>query len=179
MINENTNCRTGPSADYELVVTFLSGESAKIVSQTTDDSYVLVEDPNNPEQSCWLFTQYVTISGDLTGLPVATPPPPLVNFTMDFTRIQVCGSYFLEFKVVNTGTKTLQAYTIVAKDLISHSQQTTNPGWFLIFWMGVSYKKKSVISTPVRWVTSLQTTLAMTQVVIPLRQPLRSALTMI
>ncbi len=126
LINENTNCRTGPSADYGLVVTFLSGESAKIVSQTTDDSYVLVEDPNNPGQSCWLFTQYITISGNLTSLPVATPPPPLVNFTMDYTRIQVCGSYFLEFKVVNTGTKTLQAYTIVAKDLTAHSQQTTS-----------------------------------------------------
>ncbi len=126
LINENTNCRTGPSADYELVVTFLSGESAKIVSQTTDDSYVLVEDPNNPGQTCWLFTQYVTISGNLASLPVATPPPPLVNFTMDFTRVQVCGSYFLEFKVVNTGTKTLQAYTVVAKDLTAHSQQTTN-----------------------------------------------------
>jgi hypothetical protein len=126
LINENTNCRTGPSADYGLVVTFLSGESAKIVSQTTDDSYVLVEDPNNPGQTCWLFTQYVTISGNLASLPVATPPPPLVNFTMDFTRVQVCGSYFMEFKVVNTGTKTLQAYTVVAKDLTAHSQQTTN-----------------------------------------------------
>jgi hypothetical protein len=126
LINENTNCRTGPSVDYELVVTFLSGESAKIVSQTTDNSYVLVEDPNNPGQSCWLFTQYVTVNGDLTGLPVATPPPPLVNFTIDFTRIQICGSYFMEFKVVNSGTKTLQAYTIVAKDLSSHTQQTTS-----------------------------------------------------
>jgi hypothetical protein len=104
----------------------LSGDSAKIVSKTTEESYVLVEDPNNPGQSCWLWTQFIAISGDLSGLPVATPPPPLVNFTMDFTRVQICGSFFLEFKVVNTGEKTLQAYTIVAKDLTAKSQQTTS-----------------------------------------------------
>jgi maltose-binding protein MalE len=49
---------------------------------------------------------------------------------MDFTRIQTCGSYILEFKVVNTGPKTLQAYTIVAKDLVAHSQQTTSSTTF-------------------------------------------------
>ena len=126
VVNENTNCRTGPSADYGLVYTFMSGDTAKIVSKTSVDSYVLVEDPNNPGQSCWLYTQYVTINGDLSSLPVATAPPPLVNFTMDFTRVQTCGSYFLEFKVVNTGVKTLEAYTIVAKDLTAHTQQTTS-----------------------------------------------------
>jgi hypothetical protein len=130
LVNQNTNCRSGPSAEYQLVVTFLSGESAKIVSRTTVDGYVLVQDPNNPGQSCWLWTQYVTINGDLSSLPVATAPPPLANFTMDFTRIQTCGSYILEFKVVNTGSKTLQAYTIVAKDLVAHSQQTSSSTTF-------------------------------------------------
>jgi hypothetical protein len=130
IINENTNCRTGPSADYDLAVTFLSGESAKIVSNTTVDGYVLVEDPNNPGQACWLWTQYVTISGDLSSLPVVTPPPPLVNYSLEFTRIETCSSYMMEFKVVNTGQKTIQAYTIVAKDLTEHTQQTTNSARF-------------------------------------------------
>jgi uncharacterized protein YgiM (DUF1202 family) len=130
LVNQNTNCRSGPSADYDLIVTFLKGDSAKIVSRTSVDGYVLVEDPNNPGQSCWLWTQYVTISGDLSSLPVATAPPPLVNFTIDFTRIETCSSYILEFKVVNTGQKTIQAYTIVAKDTNAHTQQTTNSTTF-------------------------------------------------
>jgi uncharacterized protein YgiM (DUF1202 family) len=125
-INENTNCRTGPTADYTVVVVFMSGEQAKITSSTTLPDYVLVEDPNNPGQSCWLWTQYVTINGDIASLPVATPPPPLVNFTVAFTLVQNCSGYSMEFKVVNTGQKTLQAYTVVAKDLTSHTQQTTS-----------------------------------------------------
>ena len=32
--------------------------------------------------------------------------------------------------MVNTGPKTLQAYTIVAKDLVAHSQQTTSSTTF-------------------------------------------------
>ncbi len=130
LVKENTNCRSGPSADYPLVVVFLSGESVKIVSKTTMDSYVLVEDPNNPGQSCWLWIYYATINGDLSSLPVATPPPPLVNFSMDFTRIDICGSYSMEFKVVNTGQKTLEAYTIVVKDLSTNSQQTNSKTTF-------------------------------------------------
>lgn len=125
-INENTNCRSGPSADYTVITVFMSGETAKIVSKTTLDDYVLVEDPANPSQSCWLWTQYVTINGDLSTLPVATLPPPLVNFTVAFTMVKECEGYSIEFKVINTGTKTLQAYTIVAKDLTSHTQQTTS-----------------------------------------------------
>jgi hypothetical protein len=129
-VNANTNCRSGPSAEYPLIVTFLTGETAKIVSKTTLNDYLIVGAPTNSSETCWLWTQYVTINGDLSSLPVATAPPPLANFTMDFTRIQTCGSYILEFKVVNTGSKTLQAYTIVAKDLVAHSQQTSSSTTF-------------------------------------------------
>jgi hypothetical protein len=130
LVNENTNCRSGPSADYPLIVTFLTGETAKIVSRTTLNNYLIVGAPTNSLQTCWLWTQYVTVNGDLSSLPVATPPPPLVNFTMDYTRIDTCGNYSLEFKVVNTGQKTLEAYTIVVKDLSANSQQTTSKATF-------------------------------------------------
>jgi hypothetical protein len=87
---------------------------------------VLVEDPVNPNQSCWLWTQYVTMSSDTSSLPVATPPPLLVDFTITFSLIKECYGASLEFMIVNTGAKTLQAYTIGAKDLTSHTQQTTS-----------------------------------------------------
>ncbi|NJD57960.1 MAG: hypothetical protein C3F13_18940 [Anaerolineales bacterium] len=125
-INENTNCRTGPSSDYTLVMVFMSGITVKIVANSAFDDYVIAEDPANPSQSCWLWTKYVTINGSLSNLPVATPPPPLVNFTTGFTMVKECEGYSLEFKVINTGTKTLQAYTIVAKDITAHTQQTTS-----------------------------------------------------
>jgi len=125
-VNENTNCRSGPSTDYPVIVEILAGTDVKIVSKTTLDNYLVVEDPSDPTQTCWLYTQYVTTSGDLSSLPVATPPPPLLSFTFDFTKLNYCGGYSLEFEVINTGPKTLQAYTIVAKDLTEHTQQTTS-----------------------------------------------------
>jgi hypothetical protein len=109
-----------------LIVALLSGEDVKIVSKTTLEDYLLVENPENPVQACWLWTKYVSINGDLSSLPVATPPPPLLNFTLAYTKIETCGSFSLAFKVVNTGSKTLQSYTIVAKDLSANSQQTTS-----------------------------------------------------
>jgi uncharacterized protein YgiM (DUF1202 family) len=124
-VNENTNCRSGPSSDYPSIVVILSGQDVKIVSKTTLDSYLIVEDPTNTAQTCWLWTQYVTVNGDLSSLPVATPPPPLMTYTMTFTKIETCTAYSLEFKVTNTGSKTLQSYTIVAKDLTEHTQQTS------------------------------------------------------
>jgi hypothetical protein len=131
-VNENTNCRSGPSSDYPLIVTILSGQDVKIVSKTTVDSYLIVEDPTNPPQSCWLWTQYVSTSGDLSSLPVATPPPPLMSYSMVFTKIETCATYSMEFKVTNTGSKTLQSYTIVAKDLSEHTQQTSSSTVFSI-----------------------------------------------
>lgn len=130
-VNEGTNCRSGPSSDYDLVATFMSGEDATIVSKTTYNTYVLVENPQNPGQSCWLYTQFVTISGDLSSLPVATPPPPLLAFTLSFIDVEFCnGGYSLAFSVVNTATKPLQSYTIVAKDITANSQQTTTNNYF-------------------------------------------------
>jgi hypothetical protein len=126
LVNENTNCRSGPSADYTLIYTFLAGQTAKVVSRTTLDDYLLVENPENPPETCWLWTQYVTASGDLASLPVATTPPPLVSYSLAFTRIQTCSVYSIEFKVLNTGTKTIQAYTVVVKDLTSYTQQTSS-----------------------------------------------------
>ena len=140
-INENTNCRGGPSADYPVIVVFMSGYDATIVSRTTLADYILVGAPNNTLQTCWLWTHYVTVNGDLSSLPVATPPPPLVNFNMDFTRVDTCGGYIMEFKVVNTGIKPLEAYTIVVKDLSANSQETTSKMTF-DFMNGCFIKKE-------------------------------------
>jgi uncharacterized protein YgiM (DUF1202 family) len=125
-VYENTNCRSGPSSDYPVIVVIMNGQDVKIVSRTTLDSYLIVEDPTNPPQSCWLWTQYVSTSDDLSSLPVATPPPPLMSYSMVFTKIETCATYSMEFKVTNTGSKTLQSYTIVAKDLSEHTQQTSS-----------------------------------------------------
>jgi hypothetical protein len=128
-IIKNTNCRSGPSTIFPIIFIALEGEEPRIVSNTTISDYVIVEDPSNPGQTCWLWTQYADIIGDLSGLLVATPPPlptPSTNFKLTYYKVETCTGWSLAFKIVNTGLTTLQSYTIVAKDRTENTQETTS-----------------------------------------------------
>jgi len=132
-VNQNTNCRSGPATTYPLIYTAMKGESLNIVSKTTLDDYVLVEVPNAPGQTCWLWTQYVTVQGDLSTLPLATPPPtptPAVVYSISYLGIEPCTGYSLAFKVINTGAKPLQSYSIMATDQSSGNVETTDSNVF-------------------------------------------------
>jgi len=132
-INENTNCRSGPSTTYPLIYTAMKGESLNIVSKSTLDDYVVVEVPNAPGQTCWLWTEYVTVQGDASTLPVATPPPtptPAVVYSISYLGIEPCTGYSLAFKVINNGAKPLQSYSIVATDQSSGNVETTDSNAF-------------------------------------------------
>jgi uncharacterized protein YraI len=132
-INENTNCRSGPSTNFPVIFTALKGDSLNIVSKSTLDDYVVVEVPNAPGQTCWLWTEYVTVQGDVSTLPVATPPPtptPAVVYSISYLGIEPCTGYSLAFKVINTGAKPLQSYSIMATDQSSGNVETTDSNVF-------------------------------------------------
>jgi hypothetical protein len=132
-INIDTNCRSGPGTLYSIIFTALKDSDVKIVSNTTVSDYVIAENPANPGQSCWLWTRYVTINGNLSSLPVTNPPPtptPSLRFTITYFRIEDCTDWSVAFKVVNTGSRTLQSYKIVAVDLNENTQETTTKNHF-------------------------------------------------
>lgn len=125
---QNTNCRSGPATTFPLVFVALKGESLKIVSGTTLQDYVIVENPTDPGQSCWLWTEFVDIQGNLTGLPMTNPPPtptPALRFSLAYLQIEPCTGWSLAFKVTNTGSVPLQSYTIVATDQTADNTETT------------------------------------------------------
>lgn len=74
-----TNCRTGPSPDYPLVILFNPGATAPIIGKysTSSVNYWIISLPNN-SATCWLWGAYATTQGDTSNLPVMTPPPPTV-----------------------------------------------------------------------------------------------------
>jgi hypothetical protein len=74
-LTQNTNCRGGPLAVYDLIRTFLIGESARITGKNAGGDYWYVTDPNQPGKDCWLWGRYAQVSGDTASLPVFTPPP--------------------------------------------------------------------------------------------------------
>ena len=125
---KNTNCRSGPSTAFPMVFIALQGESLKILSGTTVDKYVIVENPTVSGQSCWLWTEFVEVQGDLTGLPVVTPPPTptsSIRYSLSYVRIDACTGWSLVFKVTNTGSSTMESYTIVATDQTANNTETT------------------------------------------------------
>jgi uncharacterized protein YgiM (DUF1202 family) len=79
-VSVNTNCRTGPGTQYDLVGALLVGQVGIVVGKNTATGYWII---NNPGQSgtCWLWGQHATVSGNTAGLTEyaipATPTPAL------------------------------------------------------------------------------------------------------
>jgi hypothetical protein len=72
-LTENTNCRTGPLAIYDLIATVLTGQQVEIVGKSAAGDYWYVTTPNG--RDCWLWGRYAQVSGDTSQIPVLTPPP--------------------------------------------------------------------------------------------------------
>jgi hypothetical protein len=79
-VTSPTNCRTGPSTDYDLVFTMNPGATAQVVGKDTPDNYWIINKPTGG--TCWLWGQYAVLSGSTGSLPEYPPPPkPTPKFT--------------------------------------------------------------------------------------------------
>jgi len=90
-VREQTNCRTGPGQDYEVVFTYLSGKKLEIAGRYDPDNYWLVKSDESPTGTCWLWGEYVEVTGSywvvssVTPPPTSTIPPPLApSVTWEF-----------------------------------------------------------------------------------------------
>jgi hypothetical protein len=132
-VNEATYCRVGPSAKYSSNFIALAGTDLNIVSQTTVKNYVVVQNPDNSTQTCWLWTHYVTVNGSISGLPVVTPPPQptqTADFVLDFYRVEYCEGWAPSFNIINTGSTTLQSYKVEVKDRTQKVTKTVSGRFF-------------------------------------------------
>jgi hypothetical protein len=75
-VSQDTNCRTGPGVQFDLVSALLIGQSAEIVGRNTASNYWIIKTPGG-SGTCWLWGQYATVSGNIAALPeIASPPTP-------------------------------------------------------------------------------------------------------
>ncbi len=80
-VSTNTNCRTGPGTQYDLIGGLNVGQTAVVVGKNTSTNYWII---NNPGKSgtCWLWGEYATVSGNTAGLTeYAIPPTPTPTAT--------------------------------------------------------------------------------------------------
>ena len=74
-VSLDTNCRAGPSNDYQKLGYLLPGQTAVVIGRNSTRTWWYIENPKKPGQYCWLWGEYSTLHGDISALPVTTPPP--------------------------------------------------------------------------------------------------------
>jgi len=73
-LSQATNCRVGPSTAYDIVDSFLAGQTIEVAGKHPTDNYWYVHSPNKPNVYCWMWGYYAS-GGNLGNVPVFTPPP--------------------------------------------------------------------------------------------------------
>jgi uncharacterized protein YraI len=74
-VREATNCRTGPGETYELVFTYLAGTQLEIAGRYDPGDFWLVKSTESPTGVCWMWGEYVDVTGNSATVSNVTPPP--------------------------------------------------------------------------------------------------------
>ena len=116
-----TNCRTGPAGNYDLVAKYPVGQKLNVVARDLGSAYWFVSNPAKPDEQCYLMAQNVKISGETTALPKFTPlasPTSIPDFKVQFKKFDTCkGKDFAIFIVENTGSSAFRSAYIKVTDL--------------------------------------------------------------
>ncbi|HKI54429.1 MAG TPA: SH3 domain-containing protein, partial [Anaerolineales bacterium] len=74
-VREQTNCRTGPGQDYEIVFTYLANKKLEIIGRYDPGNFWLVKSSESKTGECWLWGEYVDVTGSYWAVASVTPPP--------------------------------------------------------------------------------------------------------
>ncbi len=132
-VSVDTNCRVGPGRVYDWVGALLVGETTEITGRTQDNEYYYVRNPDAPGGFCWLWANYAATTGNVTVLPIFTPPPtptPAPDFTVTYERLETCAGWDPAFKLTNTGGVTFRSVEVTVKDNDTGTSVTTSANLF-------------------------------------------------
>ncbi len=73
-VKEQTNCRKGPGQDYEIVFTYMPKTKLTILGRYDPGNFWLVKSPESPGGQCWLWGEYVEVTGSYWVVQSVTPP---------------------------------------------------------------------------------------------------------
>ena len=74
-VEDPTNCRSGPGANFDIITVFQPGASAEIVGRSAQNDWWLINNPFGTG-TCWISGEFATVSGSESTVKVVTPPPP-------------------------------------------------------------------------------------------------------
>lgn len=73
-ITGNTNCRTGPNSQFEVVIVLKTGTTVDIVGQLSGTNYWIVKTPDG-SKDCWIAGDFANATGSIHLVPTVTAPP--------------------------------------------------------------------------------------------------------
>ena len=126
-VSTPTNCRVGPGIAYERVGGLQIGQVAEVVGRNATGNYWVIRNPERPNQLCWLWGQFATVTGNTGTLPVYTPPPtptplptntPSPSFAASYNGIENCTGtgWWAEFQLENTGGIPFESISLTVRD---------------------------------------------------------------
>jgi hypothetical protein len=133
-LSEATNCRVGPGVAFNLVDTFLVGQTIEVIGKHPFDNYWYVRSPNNAAVYCWLWGFYAT-GANLNNVPVLTPPPtptplPKPDFKSSYVNSGSCIGWWTRISLNNTGPVAFKSMSISVRDTITNETRNASSDGF-------------------------------------------------
>lgn len=133
-LSEATNCRTGPGVAYDLVGTFLVGQTIAVVGKHPLDDYWYVQSPTNASVYCWMWGFYAK-GGNLGNVPVLTPPPtytvaPQPSFDANFVDTGKCIAWYVRLNLKNTGPVAVKSISMTITDTVTAEARNATSNGF-------------------------------------------------
>jgi hypothetical protein len=106
----------------------MPGQKSEVKGRNDTGTWWYIANPSKAGQLCWIWGETTTVEGDVTSLPVITPPPPPptatmtatpgAQYTVTYDSVHACdGTPTGIFKVVNTGSVDWHSLTLKIDDL--------------------------------------------------------------
>ena len=124
-VSKNTNCRSGPGADYLFQGVFAVGEVAEVIGRSPDPGYWYISSAELPKDGCWVWGEFAQVEGEVGLLPVYTPAPrptPQVGFDVSVKSFESCGStFYVVFAVKNVGGQRIWSGYVEVQDFATRA----------------------------------------------------------
>ncbi len=120
-VSVDTNCRTGPGRIYDYTGALVVGEKAEPLGRDSGSGYWYVRLASGA--MCWIWGEYAAVTGDVSQLPIFTPPPtptPPPDFSVEYSYLESCVGWDPGFKVTNAGGVTFKSYFVRVRDTVTN-----------------------------------------------------------
>jgi hypothetical protein len=78
-VKQNSNCRAGTDAVFEIVAILMKGQQVPVVGKSPSSDYLVVAEPAQG-RTCWIAANFVDVQGVLSQVAIIQPPPlPVVE----------------------------------------------------------------------------------------------------